>query len=49
MMFTFIFQVVARNVTLADFLTAMQNTHRTISNNDLAKFESFTIKYGQCG
>lgn len=42
-------KVVARDVTIADFLTAMQNTHRTISSDDLAKFESFTVKYGQCG
>jgi hypothetical protein len=40
---------VARDVMLADFLTAMQNTHKTISSEDLAKFESFTVKYGQFG
>jgi hypothetical protein len=42
-------QVVARDVTLADFLTATHNTHRTISSDDLARFQSFTDKYGQCG
>jgi hypothetical protein len=45
----FFFQVVPRDVTLADFLTAMQNAHKTISADDLANFESFTAKYGQHG
>jgi len=42
-------QVVPRDVTMADFLTAMQNAHRTVSADDLANFESFTAKYGQHG
>ena len=45
----YFFQVVPRDVTLADFLTAMQNAHKTISADDLANFESFTAKYGQHG
>ena len=45
----FFSQVVPRDVTLADFLTAMQNAHRTVSADDLANFESFTAKYGQHG
>jgi hypothetical protein len=44
-----ILQVVAREVILADFLKALQNTHKTISSEDLAKFESFTVKHGQFG
>lgn len=45
----YFFQVVPRDVTLADFLTAMQNTHKTITADDLANFENFTAKYGQHG
>jgi hypothetical protein len=40
---------VARDVILADFLMAMEHTRRTITRDDLAKFESFTDKYGQFG
>ncbi|XP_021920324.1 vacuolar protein sorting-associated protein 4-like [Zootermopsis nevadensis] len=42
-------KVVARDVTLADFSTAMQSTHKTVSSDDLVKFECFTVKYGQFG
>jgi hypothetical protein len=43
------FQVVPRDVTLADFLTAMRNTRKTVGADVLANFESFTAKYGQHG
>jgi hypothetical protein len=45
----FLFQVVPRDVTLADFLKAIQNAHKTISADDLANFENFTAKYEQHG
>ena len=42
-------QVQPRDVHIEDFLQAFQCNHRTVSNEQLAKYEWFTSQYGQVG
>ena len=42
-------QISLRPVCLQDFIKALARSHKTVSEDDLFKYEQFTIKYGQAG
>nr|CAD7412194.1 unnamed protein product [Timema poppensis] len=40
-------QVEARDVSFSDFKMALTNSKRTVTNEDIERYESFTIQFGQ--
>ena len=47
--FPLYFQVHPREICLNDFLKVISHNHKTISREDIEKFEAFTAHMGQAG